>query len=187
MNIEKLIQVVNYLLKKYDYSLNYTKLIKLLYLADRECIKQSGWNITSDSYKNFQYGPVLTNLYTLIKGKHDNLRFQSKWDSCFLTDSNTLKAKTQIIPEGELSDFEKEILDDIDSQYHSLSYSKMIDIVHDKKICPEWSAPIGYPTELTKQDIMRAIGFDETTINYFLQEEDIYSNEQKIFDQLEII
>ena len=29
-NIDKLMQVANYLLKKYDYSLNYTKLIKEL-------------------------------------------------------------------------------------------------------------------------------------------------------------
>ena len=48
MNIDKLIQIANYILKKYDFSLNYTKLIKELYLADRECIKRTGWSMTGD-------------------------------------------------------------------------------------------------------------------------------------------
>ena len=67
MQIDKLIQTVSYLLKKYDYSLNYTKLIKELYLADRESIRRSGWSITGDSYRNLPYGPVLVNLYDLKK------------------------------------------------------------------------------------------------------------------------
>ena len=71
-----------------------------MYLADRECIKQTGWSISGDSYRNLPYGPVLTNLYTLIQGKHPDLRIQSKWDSCFLTDAKSLKAKVQIIPGG---------------------------------------------------------------------------------------
>ena len=49
MDIDKLMQMANYLLKKYDFSLNYTKLIKEMYLADRECIKQTGWSISGDS------------------------------------------------------------------------------------------------------------------------------------------
>ena len=38
MNFKKLVQVVNYVLAKDDYRLNYTKLIKLLYISDRECL-----------------------------------------------------------------------------------------------------------------------------------------------------
>ena len=45
MDIERLIQVVYYILKKYDNTLNYTKLIKLLYLADRKAIDETDSSI----------------------------------------------------------------------------------------------------------------------------------------------
>jgi hypothetical protein len=38
MNLTKIIQIVHHLLAKNGYRLNYTKLIKLLYLADREAL-----------------------------------------------------------------------------------------------------------------------------------------------------
>ena len=42
MNQEKLYQSVGYLLEKYNGRLNEVKLIRLLYLADREMIRQTG-------------------------------------------------------------------------------------------------------------------------------------------------
>ena len=49
MNLEKLIQVTGYILKKYkETTLNYTKLIKLMYLADRESIREMNVSITGD-------------------------------------------------------------------------------------------------------------------------------------------
>lgn len=185
MEIDKLIQLTNYLLKKYDFSLNYTKLIKELYLADRECIKRTGWSISDDVYKNLPYGPVLVNLYTLIQGKHPDLRMQSKWDSNFLTDSKELKAKVSIIPDGELSQMEKNIIDEIDQTYHAYSYSKMIDVVHNKNICPEWKDPHGSSSPLKKEDIMRSIGFDEDSIEHFAEEERTYKYEKELLAQLE--
>lgn len=187
MNIDKLMQVSNYLLKKYNFSLNYTKLIKEMYLADRECIKQTGWSMTGDLYRNMPYGPVLTGTYNLILGRHPDLRLQSKWDSCFLTDSKELRAKTDILSDSELSNLEKSILDKIDLKYHSYSYSKMIDEVHDKNICPEWKNPNGSSVPLTKRDIMCAIGFDEKTINHFLEEEETYRYEADLISSLENI
>ncbi len=185
MEINKLIQVSNYLLKKYDYCLNYTKLIKILYLCDRESIKQTGWSISDDSYKNMPYGPVLVNLYSLIKGGHPDLRMQAKWDSCFLTDGKNLKVKTDIIPDGELSVLEKNILDSIDKQYHLYSYSQMISEVHNKNVCPEWIDPNGSSSPLTKKDIMIALGFNENTIEHFIQEEETYKFENKLLSNLE--
>jgi len=40
MNMRKVIQVVGHLLQKYSGRLNYTKLIKLLYLADRKALSK---------------------------------------------------------------------------------------------------------------------------------------------------
>ena len=59
-NLEKLIQACNYLLKKNNYSLNYTKLIKLLYLADKESLKGAIQTISGDTYVSMDNGPVLS-------------------------------------------------------------------------------------------------------------------------------
>ena len=187
MEIDKLVQLTNYILRKYDFSLNYTKLIKELYLADRESIKKTGWSISDDIYKNLPYGPVLVNLYTLIKGKHPDIRMQSKWDSNFLTDAKELKAKVTIIPDGELSQMEKNILDEIDQKYHDYSYSRMIDVVHDKNICPEWQDPHGSSSILKKEDIMHSIGFDDESIRHFIEEEQTYKYEKDLLAQLETL
>jgi hypothetical protein len=48
MDIEKLVQICGYVLRKYNYTLNYTKLIKLLYLADKEALSQSDHTITGN-------------------------------------------------------------------------------------------------------------------------------------------
>jgi hypothetical protein len=39
MDLEKIIQAVNYILQKYDFSLNnYTKMLKLIYIAPTESV-----------------------------------------------------------------------------------------------------------------------------------------------------
>jgi uncharacterized phage-associated protein len=70
MQIEKLVQTTAYLLKKYgNMRLNYIKLIKELYLSDREFINAINCTITGNNYVCMKHGPVLSNLYALIKGK----------------------------------------------------------------------------------------------------------------------
>ena len=57
---------------------------------------------------------------------------------------------------------------------HVAVHSKMIDVVHDTNICPEWQNPHGSSTPLKKEDIMRSIGFDEESIEHFAEEELTY-------------
>ena len=45
------------------------RLIKLLYIADREAIKETGRPITCDAVVAMKHGPVLSRLYDIIKGE----------------------------------------------------------------------------------------------------------------------
>src|SRR4051812_25972921 len=47
--------------------MHYMKLIKLLYLADREALLQWGVPITTDSYVSMDHGPVVSTIYDLIR------------------------------------------------------------------------------------------------------------------------
>ena len=62
MDIKKVVQVVGYILSKYQGKLNYTKLIKMLYLADRESMRQTGYPITGDNYVSMPRGVVLSGM-----------------------------------------------------------------------------------------------------------------------------
>lgn len=60
------VQLAAYFLKKRGGTMSYIKLIKLLYFAEREHIKQTGAPITKDTCFSMRNGPTLSNVLDLI-------------------------------------------------------------------------------------------------------------------------
>jgi len=187
MNIEKLVQVVSYLLKKYEHRLNYTKLIKILYLADKASFGKINHSITGDTYVSMQNGPVLSELYSLICGKSLNREHQCYWDARFSKDSYDLVSLSERIPEGKLSRFEKKILDSIDEEFHNAPYGALIEHVHNPSICPEWKDTGSTSTVISIQDILVSLGRTKKEIDFILEEERLYSEEDKILESLSVL
>lgn len=181
MNIEKLIQACNYLMRKYEYTLNYTKLIKLLYLSDKESLKSTNQTITGDTYVSMDNGPVLSFLYNLIKNKCSN-EAQTLWNSRFMRNDFDLIAITEKIPDSELSGFEKGILDDINDKFKDFNFGKMIDYVHDN--CPEWKDPKGTAIPIDTKEILRSIGKTEDEINWIIEDQESFNAEDAVFQSL---
>src|SRR6266481_1622930 len=50
--------------------MSYLRLLKLLYIADRESLKETGRPITGDQVVAMEHGPVLSGVFDLIKGEH---------------------------------------------------------------------------------------------------------------------
>ena len=184
MNIEKLIQLTYYLLKKYDNRLNYTKLIKLLYLADREAFKETGLSLTGDVYYSLDNGPVLSGLLDLIHGKYTNKEAQNLWDARFARDSYDLITVVDRIPLSKLSDFDREVLDKVDNQFHNKDYSSLISYLHNKENCPEWKNPNGSRLPIRIEDILANIGKAQDEIDFIMQENNLYEEEEKVFAEL---
>ena len=184
MNIERLIQSVGYVLAKYNYVLNYTKLIKLLYLSDRKSLSLTGYSITGDHYVSMKNGPVLSTLYDLIKNKSRDRQLQFYWNSKFATDGYEIHQVCTFIPCGELSSGDMQIIDEIDTRFHANTYSDMIDFVHDPSNCPEWKDTQS-SIPLSKSEILRTVGFSESDIDAILEEEDSYAEEEKLLDSLD--
>jgi uncharacterized phage-associated protein len=182
MNIEKLVQATGYLLKKYENRrLNYTKLIKELYLADRATIAESNQAITGDTYVSMKHGPVLSCLYDLIRGKGSR-DAQDFWNSRFSTDGTDLLANFDQFPEGKLSKAEKEILDKIDGQFHQKQYGELIDYTHAS--CPEWKDPRTSSDPISLKDILSALGRTQEEIEWVLAENRAFAEEDKMFSTL---
>jgi uncharacterized phage-associated protein len=79
-NQQKAIQAVAFLLKqRHEFARtdNYMRLLKLLYFADRESIRETGSPITGDRFVAMEHGPILSKIYDLILQR---LADNAEWD-----------------------------------------------------------------------------------------------------------
>lgn len=184
MNIEKLIQVVGYILKKYDnHKENFTKIIKILYLADRKSLAESGYSITEDSYVSMKNGPVLSGLYDLIKNRYKDKSVQYYWNSKFTTENYNLLQICSFISTGELSKSDMDILDSVDKRFHYVPYQKMIDFVHNPRNCPEWKDTQS-SIFLPESEILSHLGFSKEEIECLEDEKKSYAAEKRMLDSI---
>lgn len=165
MEIRKLSQIVHHVLSKSGYRVNYTWLIKVLYLADRSGLEQWDTAISEDAYCSMDQGPVLSGLYDLIRGKFRWAREQAAWDSRFYRDGYDLVSIVKEPVElDELSDREVDLIDRIEATYHNTPWKDMVDLLHDRTRFPEWTPPAGTSLPLPIEEILRALGRNDEDI-----------------------
>lgn len=165
-NEEKTTQVAALFIEKAGGKLNYTKLIKLLYLADREAFRLWERPLTGDSYVSMPKGPVLSKTYDLINYKEDPQN-KSYWYR-FIRKTNyevTLKGEPD---NDELSKRELDLIDRIHETYKDLSWGEMIDICH--QVCPEWKHPGDTSIPIRIEDILIQLKKTERDIEIIEQE-----------------
>ncbi len=181
MDLNKAIQIVNYLLGKYKYRLNYTKLIKLLYLSDREAYSRWDTAISGDTYCSMDHGPVLSGIYGLVKGRYRDNFNQLRWDEYFVTEGYELVSlREENVLVDELSERETDLLDEIDKEYHGWSWDQLQDLLHDKDKFPEWEDPSGTSIPLTVREILRSLGRSEEEIAEIIREEAIFEKDAQL-------
>jgi len=73
---------------------NYTKIIKLLYVADKAALEQHGASITGDKYVCMNKGPVLSYFLDLINGKGYPAD-QKQWNEFFQTVQFNLTSRVE--------------------------------------------------------------------------------------------
>lgn len=180
LKIKKIIQTVNYLLFLNDSAMNYTKLIKLLYIADKEALLQR-WDdtITGDKYASMKNGPILSKTYDLIMNKGDDDFEQCEWDIYFSKSNYDLQLKSSISYD-ELSQAEKDLLKEIDDKFKSNDYRDMINYIHDNTaLFPEWKDPGNTSIPIDIEDILKSIGRSDEEIEDFLLEKKEFDKEEE--------
>lgn len=160
-NEHKATQAAALLLKENGGKMNYMKLIKLLYLADRKALSLWERPITGDAYFSMDRGPVLSRVLDKINsGK--NPRAESYWHK-YISSPEIYKVKLKHEPIiDELSEREKELLLNIYYEYKQYDQWQMVDICH--KILPEWDDPHGTSMPIRVEDILKAIKKTEREI-----------------------
>ena len=160
---EKIIQIVDFLVARNSFALNYTKMIKLLYLADREALKEHDIVITGDKYCSMKSGPVLSEILDLVNGEHQDNKVQKLWDSHFKTIGFDIIATTKKETGcDKLNDYEISLLTKIDEKFKDFDYGQMIKFIHNKKEFPEvrWKEAdeMGTSLHLGIEDILMVFG-----------------------------
>jgi len=172
---KKATQAAALLIKLNGGSLNYMKLIKLLYLADRESLNRWNTPITKDKYFSMDKGPILSKVLDNINNAprpdeqsywHRFISGPSGYEISLMRDINT---NSEI---DELSERETTLLMEIFNKYKSHNQWEMVKICHE--ILPEWENPNGTSIPIHIENILRYL--DKTD----MQIEEIFEESQNL-------
>ncbi len=153
-NFDKACQAVAYFLRRaHGHRMNYMKLVKLLYVADRECIAESGRTLTGSRFIAMERGPVVEDVYSLIRGQHVQ---SPEWSEYFKTDEYHLEMKLDP-GMGELTRFTAAKLDEIYNRYRDKDEWDMVRLTHE---FDEWknNNPGSSSCPIPFDDVLKAIG-----------------------------
>lgn len=164
----KSLQAAGVLLQLEDGRMPYIRLLKLLYIADRELLAETAASVTGDRACAMKKGPVLSHVYSLIKGESSR---SQEWFESIETQGYAVKLKRDR-GRGRLSRGEIEKLVEVSERHRNQDHWEISDLTHD---FPEWRQhfPEGACSgsyAIPWQDILRAQGKEEMILAVEVEE-----------------
>ncbi len=161
----KATQAAAYFLKLRGGQMHYIKLIKLLYLTDREALLRWGVLVTTDRHVSMDNGPVTSKILSLITDDRPK-PIWSEYISAPLGDYEVRLLKEA--PTSRLSRAEEKLMAEIFEKFGYRNRWDLIDNVMHK--LPEWKDPNGSSTPISVRDILVAAGEREEEIRAIIKE-----------------
>jgi uncharacterized phage-associated protein len=153
-NEAKATQAAACLLRLRGGRMSYVKLIKLLYLVDREALLRWGRPVTTDRYVSMDRGPVLSTILDLItEGPRPGI--QGIWSNYISEPQGYEVVLCREPPTDELSRAEEELIAEIFREHGAKSRWELVDLAH---ALPEWRDPNGSAIPIGYADILEAAG-----------------------------
>jgi uncharacterized phage-associated protein len=167
-------QATAILLKSSNGVLSRMRLLKLLYIADRELLAETGRTLTGDLAVAMNYGPVLSHTYNLIKGVSHS---PSDWDGFIQTHGREVVLKGDP-GQGQLTRREVDKLDELVQRFRNVSTSGISAYTHGfseyvKSFVPDTSTPISW------DDVLKATGNEDKIELYQARQQ-----EQQLIDSI---
>ncbi len=149
---ERMVQMCVHLARRLG-NVDKTKLMKLVYLADRIALQKLEHPISYDDYRKLENGPAATDIEC---GLYHQDR-SKVWSDAFNFDSpTTVSIKDDEHPNDLLSDAELEVLEGVLNVYGHRSRKQLIEDVH---ALPEWEAASHrHRKQITYDDILDRMG-----------------------------
>lgn len=172
---EKVTEAAALLLALRGGQMHYIKLLKLLYIADREAFGEWGIPVSNDNYVSMDNGPVLSQTYNLVK---DGGRVWSEYISAPFGDYEI--KLTGDPPKGKkLSRAEENILRRVFEEHGNKNRWDLVDHVHK---FPEWRNPHGSSITIQVEEILQALNESPESIRAIVSE---LENERKVEERIE--
>jgi uncharacterized phage-associated protein len=154
-DFERTLQASAHLLRLDGRRMDYLRLLKLLYIADREWLAETGESITGDRAYAMKHGPVLTRVYDLIKGNGSRA---GEWNDHIHTDGYAV----ELVADpgcGALSKGIVEKLTEVTERYSRVDDWELSELTHGFR---EWARHFnGGWNPIPWQDILEAQGKPE--------------------------
>jgi len=162
----KAVQAADYLLRLGKGKMSYMKLIKLLYLADRKSLVETGVPITGDRMFSMDNGPVLSRIYDAIKGQAREMTIWREYisppDGYEVAVRSDRPPPQSLTAYDELSRYDIRVLTDTHLKYARCSKWDLVEILH--RELPEWKRPHGSSTRIDPAEILKAAGKTQAEI-----------------------
>jgi uncharacterized phage-associated protein len=160
-NEAKATQAAARLLRLRGGRMSYVKLIKLLYLADREALIRWGRPLTTDSYLSTDAGPVVSRISDLIRNE-PSPNSAKIWRK-FISGPEDYEVHLLGDPgTSELSPAEEELIGEVFCQHGQDSRWALVDYTYG---LPEWTCPDGGARPIEYRDILKAAHKTEPEIS----------------------
>jgi uncharacterized phage-associated protein len=151
---ERAVEAAAFLLRRErGHRMNYMRLLKILYIAEREILEETGMPLTGSRVVAMQRGPVLEDVLHLIRGQHSAT---DKWAEFLQID----RYNVELIRDpgvNLLSRYVSRKLEEIAVRYQEFDEWQLVEETHK---FPEWKKndPGQSSQEIPLIDILEAIG-----------------------------
>lgn len=166
----KVAQIAAWFASKAGGKINVLRLMKLMYLADRESMDRHGFPISFDRFVSMDHGPVLSRTLNLVNGDIEGPG-GAQWQRWISDRDNYELASIREVSRAdldELSDADIAILDQIWQRFGEMNQWQLRDYTHAD--CPEWKDPNHSSVPIRDQDVLEALGRDEQTAREIAEE-----------------
>jgi len=133
-DFQKTLQAAALLLRAHHNRMEYIRLLKLLYIADRELLAKIGRTLTGDQAIAMKRGPVLTTVYDLIKGK-GSVATNAEWATAIRTEGYEVTLSGDV-GTNRLTKAEAIVLEDVCLRYRDTDSEGPSDLTHEFR---EWA------------------------------------------------
>jgi uncharacterized phage-associated protein len=175
-DFERSLQAAAYLLHREEGRMPYLRLLKLMYIAERDLLAQAATPLTGDIFIAMEHGPVLRHILDLIQGKGSG---STEWEDFIIRSGYAVKLVAEP-GRGRLSGEVIDKLTEVSERYREKDHWALRDLTHE---FPEWAK--NYPgvgsALIPLKDIIAAQGEGQETLEVIEEAESIRRHMSKIF------
>ena len=163
---DKAAQVAALFLSLRGGSMSKIKLIKLLYIIEREALIKWRRPVIFDRYVSMNKGPVVSTTLNIING--DERESTGPWDEAISRPDENYRVRLISDPgTGKLSDAEEELIKDVYRRYGNMNRWRLCEHTHG---FPEWTDPQNSSIPIKYEDILAGAGKTDIEIAAIVEE-----------------